>query len=70
MRLPEGVDGLARLREVVAEPLDSDSVGTGARVMATLCNTVLRLTGHDDIAAALRHHSRNPHRPIDLLHAA
>ncbi|WP_255312553.1 hypothetical protein [Rhodococcus tukisamuensis] len=41
--------------------------------MATIRNTivsVLRLAGHDNIAAALRHHSRNPHRPVDLLHAA
>ncbi len=33
-------------------------------------NTViglLRLTGHDNIAAALRHHARDPHRPIKLL---
>ncbi|WP_419722043.1 hypothetical protein [Rhodococcus globerulus] len=47
--------------------------GTGPQVMATIRNTivsVLRLAGHDNIAAALRHHSRNPHRPVDLLHAA
>ena len=33
-------------------------------------NTViglLRLTGHDNIAAALRHHARDHHRPIKLL---
>lgn len=47
--------------------------GAGPQVMATLRNTavsILRLAGHDNIAAALRHHSRNPHRPVDLLHAA
>lgn len=47
--------------------------GTGSQVMATIRNTivsVLRLAGYDDIAAAPRHHSRNPHRPVDLLHAA
>lgn len=47
--------------------------GTGPQVMATIRNTVvsiLRLAGHGNIAAALRHHSRDPHRPIDLLHAA
>ncbi len=47
--------------------------GTGPQVMATIRNTVvsvLRLAGHDNIAAALRHHGRDPHRPIDLLHAA
>ncbi|WP_445009108.1 hypothetical protein [Rhodococcus marinonascens] len=38
--------------------------------MATLRNTavsVFRLAGITNIAAALRHHSRNPHRPVDLL---
>lgn len=47
--------------------------GTAPRVMATICNTavsLLRLAGHTSIATALRHHSRNPDRPIDLLHAA
>ncbi|WP_305094446.1 hypothetical protein [Prescottella sp. R16] len=28
----------------------------------------LRLVGHAGIVAALRHHSRNPHRPVELLH--
>ncbi|WP_254699059.1 ISAs1 family transposase [Rhodococcus sp. SGAir0479] len=47
--------------------------GTAPRVMATIHNTadsILRLAGHTSIAAGLRHHSRNPHRPVDLLHAA
>ncbi|CDZ87539.1 ISAs1 family transposase [Rhodococcus ruber] len=47
------------------------STGTAPRVMATIRNTavsILRLAGHTSIATALRHHSRNPHRPIDLLH--
>ncbi|MGZ9887319.1 hypothetical protein [Rhodococcus ruber] len=38
--------------------------------MATFRNTVIgwfRLTGITNIAAALRHHGRDPHRPIDLL---
>ena len=42
----------------------------GPQVMATLRNTVigvLRLTGHDNIAAALRYHARDHHRPIKLL---
>lgn len=46
--------------------------GTGPQVMATLRNTavsVLRLAGHTSIAAALRHHSRDAHRPVGLLHA-
>jgi hypothetical protein len=44
--------------------------GGGPQVMATLRNTaisVLRLNGHTNIAAALRHHSRNHLRPIKLL---
>jgi len=47
--------------------------GTGPQVMATIRNTivsVIRLAGHDNIAAPLRHRSRNPHRRVDLLHAA
>ncbi len=38
--------------------------------MATLRNTainLLRLAGETSIAAALRHQSRDPHRPITLL---
>ncbi|WP_420803917.1 hypothetical protein [Rhodococcus ruber] len=44
--------------------------GSGPQVMATFRNTVIgwfRLTGITNIAAALRHHGRDPHRPIDLL---
>jgi len=40
------------------------------RVMATLRNTaisLLRLAGRTDIAAVLRHHVRNPHRPVTFL---
>lgn len=39
----------------------------GPQVMATLRNTaigLLRLAGHNNIAAALRHHARDHHRPI------
>jgi hypothetical protein len=39
-------------------------------VMATIRNTavnLLRLSGWTNIAAGLRHHSRNPERPINLL---
>jgi len=42
----------------------------GPQVMATLRNTainLLRLAGETSIAAALRHQSRDPHRPITLL---
>jgi predicted transposase YbfD/YdcC len=44
--------------------------GSGPQVMATLRNTaisLLRLAGHTRIAKALRHHSRDPDRPIDLI---
>jgi predicted transposase YbfD/YdcC len=44
--------------------------GSGPQVMATLRNTaisMLRLNGHDNIAKALRHNARNPHRPVKLL---
>jgi predicted transposase YbfD/YdcC len=47
--------------------------GSGPHVMATLRNTaisLLRLAGHTRIAAALRHHARDPGRPIDLILAA
>jgi predicted transposase YbfD/YdcC len=44
--------------------------GTAPHVMATLRNTaisLLRITGWDSIARGLRHHSRDPARPITLL---
>jgi predicted transposase YbfD/YdcC len=44
--------------------------GNAPRVMATLRNTaisLLRLAGITTIAKALRHNSRNPHRPLQLL---
>jgi predicted transposase YbfD/YdcC len=44
--------------------------GTGAQVMAAIRNLViatLRLAGVTNIAAANRHHARNPVRPLDLL---
>jgi len=47
--------------------------GSGPQVMATLRNTaisLLRLAGHTRIAAGLRHHSRNPHRALDLITSA
>lgn len=51
---------------------DRSSVRTGhaPRVMAILRSTaisVLRLAGETSIAAATRHHARNPHRPVELL---
>ncbi len=44
--------------------------GRGPQVMATLRNTaisLIRLAGHNGIAASLRHHSRDSRRPINLL---
>jgi len=43
---------------------------SGPRVMASLRNlaiTILRLTGHTSIAAALRHHARRPSRPLQTI---
>jgi predicted transposase YbfD/YdcC len=43
---------------------------SGPRVMATLRNltlTILRLTGHASIAAALRRHARRPGRPLRTI---
>lgn len=42
----------------------------GPQVMATLRNlaiTILRLTGHSSIAAAIRHHARRPDRPLRTI---
>lgn len=53
-----------------AEDHSQVRAGNGSHVMATLRNTaisLLRLDGHDNIAKALRHNARNPHRPIKLL---
>ena len=44
--------------------------GTGPQIMASLRNTaisLLRLAGWTNIAEALRHHARQPDRPINLL---
>ena len=51
---------------------DSSLVRTrnGPRVMASLRNlaiTILRLTGHARIAAALRYHARQPGRPLQTI---
>jgi predicted transposase YbfD/YdcC len=53
-----------------AEDHSQVRAGNGPHVMATLRNTaisVLRLDGHDNIAKALRHNARSPHRPVKLL---
>jgi predicted transposase YbfD/YdcC len=63
-----------RLHWVRDVTLDEDRsqvrTGGGPQVMATLRNTaisILRLTGQTNIAAALRHHARDPLRPVKLL---
>jgi hypothetical protein len=35
--------------------------------MRNLALTILRLTGHASIAAALRHHARRPERPLQTI---
>jgi predicted transposase YbfD/YdcC len=48
-------------------------IGHGPQIMATLRNTAIslhRLAGQTCIASALRHHSRDSRRPIELLTAA
>jgi len=53
-----------------AEDHSQVRTGNGPHIMAALRNTaigLLRLDGHDNIAKALRHHARDPHRPIKLL---
>lgn len=55
---------------VFAEDASRVRTGNTPRAMATLRNLALgalRNTGHDNIAAALRHHARNPHRPLTTL---
>jgi predicted transposase YbfD/YdcC len=47
--------------------------GNAPRVMASLRSlavSLLRLSGHDNIAAANRHHARDPQRTLKLLQAA
>lgn len=61
-------NGLHWVRDVSFDE-DRSQVRTGTlpRIMATLRNTaitILRLTGHHNIAQALRHHSRRPERAI------
>ncbi|WP_239096863.1 transposase [Streptomyces sp. SID11385] len=64
-------NSLHRVRDVTFGE-DRSQIGTGnaPRIMAALRNTVislLRLAGHHNIAAALRHHARDTDRPINVL---
>jgi predicted transposase YbfD/YdcC len=59
----------------VTYPEDKSLVRTGnaPRVMASLRSlaiSILRLDGHINIAAANRHHARDPQRTIELLQTA
>jgi predicted transposase YbfD/YdcC len=64
-------DRLHWVRDVTyGEDLSQIRTASGPRVMATLRNlaiTILRLAGATSIAAALRHHSRRPGRPLQTL---
>jgi predicted transposase YbfD/YdcC len=64
-------DRLHWVRDVTYDE-DRSQVRTasGPRVMASLRNlaiAILRLTGHASIAAALRHHARQPSRPLQTI---
>jgi predicted transposase YbfD/YdcC len=57
----------------LGEDLHQARTGSGPQVMAALRNlviSVLRFAGHTNIARALRHHARHPHRAISLLTSA
>jgi predicted transposase YbfD/YdcC len=64
-------DRLHWVRDVTyGEDLSQVRTASGPRVMATLRNlaiTILRLAGATSIAAALRHHSRRPGRPLHTI---
>jgi predicted transposase YbfD/YdcC len=54
----------------LGEDLSQVRTGNGPRVMASLRNlaiSMLRLDGATNIAQALRHHARDPLRPVKLL---
>jgi predicted transposase YbfD/YdcC len=64
-------DRLHWVRDVTyGEDLSQVRTASGPRIMATLRNlaiTILRLAGATSIAAALRHHSRRPSRPLHTI---
>ncbi len=68
------IETLHHIRDTTyAEDASHLRTGNAPRAMATLRNTaisLLRLTGITTIAAALRHNSRNPYRPLQLLRLA
>jgi hypothetical protein len=64
-------NGLHWVRDVTfAEDASQVRTGTGPQVMACLRNLVigaLSRAGPVNLAVALRHHSRDPHRPLATL---
>jgi hypothetical protein len=64
-------NGLHYVRDVTfAEDASQARTGTGPQVMACLRNLVigaLSRAGPVNLAAALRHHARDPHRPLAIL---
>jgi hypothetical protein len=66
-----GVESLHWTRDVTfAEDASRVRTGNAPRVMATLRNLAIgaiHLTGLTSIAATLRHHGRDPTRPLTLL---
>jgi predicted transposase YbfD/YdcC len=65
------IEALHHIRDVTyGEDASRIRTGNAPRAMATLRNTaisLLRLAGITTIAQALRHNSRNPYRPLQLL---
>ncbi|MFI7336299.1 ISAs1 family transposase [Micromonospora aurantiaca (nom. illeg.)] len=65
------IEALHHIRDVTfGEDASQVRTGNAPQAMAALRNTVislLRLTGVTNIAKALRHNSRNPDRPLQLL---
>jgi hypothetical protein len=64
-------NGLPHVRDVTfAEDASQVRTGTGPHVMATLRNLAigtLSRAGPVNLAAALRHHARDPRRPLAIL---
>jgi hypothetical protein len=65
------IEALHHLRDVTfAEDGSQVRSGSGPHVMATLRNLVIGVlcrTGPVNVAAALRRHARDPHRPLAIL---
>jgi hypothetical protein len=65
------IEALHHLRDVIfAEDASQVRTGSGPHVMATLRNLVIGVlcrAGPVNVAAALRHHARDPRRPLATL---